>query len=147
MTKPIDPEKYAQTGTEHAEQVALFIWASQNLEKYPVLRFMFAVPNGGQRNLKVASNLKAEGVKAGAPDIILPCARGIWHGLFIELKRRKTDKQRAGVVDMDQTDFHKGLIEQGYGVAICYGFMEARDCIIQYLEWQQYCVDNPNGKE
>ena len=33
--------------------------------------FVFAVPNGGSRNLKEAVNLKAQGVMAGVSDLIL----------------------------------------------------------------------------
>lgn len=136
MPKPIDPDEYCKSGSEHAHQVALFIWASQNFNKYPVLRFMYAIPNGGQRNVAVAANLKAEGVKAGVPDIFLPAVRGVWHGLYIEMKRPKTEKQRKGIVKEDQTEFHAGLSEQGYGVVTCWSFDEAKRTIIQYLEWQ-----------
>jgi hypothetical protein len=133
----LDPEQYAKAGTEHAHQVALFIQASNNYNKYPVLKLMFAIPNGGERNLRVAANLKAEGVKAGAPDIMLPVPIAKWHGLFIELKRPKSQGKRAGIVKDEQTEMHKGLLEQGYGVAVCYGWREAWDCIVAYLEYKQ----------
>jgi hypothetical protein len=138
MPKPINPEEYAKTGTEHAHQVALFIWAAQNFDKYPVLRYLFAVPNGGERNLKVAANLKAEGVKRGVPDIILPVPIAIWHGLFIELKRPTSENKRKGRVDDEQEKWHGFLLAQGYGVITCYGWKEAADCIIQYLEYKEF---------
>lgn len=45
--------------------------------------FVFAVPNGGSRNLREAVNLKAQGVMAGVSDLIL-----LIHGkvYFIEIK-------------------------------------------------------------
>ena len=52
--------------TEHEEQVALFEWASYLYNQYPVLKLMFAIPNGGLRNIKTAINLKKEGVTAEA---------------------------------------------------------------------------------
>ena len=45
--------------------------------------FVFAVPNGGSRNLKEAVNLKAQGVKAGVSDLILLLPHKVY---FIELK-------------------------------------------------------------
>lgn len=45
--------------------------------------FVFAVPNGGNRNLREAARLKAQGVMAGVSDLILILPRKIY---FIELK-------------------------------------------------------------
>lgn len=45
----------------------------------------FAVPNGGWRNPKEAARLKAEGVKAGVPDICIVSQDG-WVA-FVEVKR------------------------------------------------------------
>lgn len=83
---------------EHYEQCAVFEWAAYHEREYPELKYLFAVPNGGQRNVIVASKLKAEGVKRGVPDIWLPVARVGYHGLVIELKAdkgRKTPEQEA----------------------------------------------------
>jgi hypothetical protein len=38
---------------------------------------------------------KAEAVKAGLPDICLPVPRGIWHGLYLELKKQEGSVSRA----------------------------------------------------
>lgn len=38
--------------------------------------FVFAVPNGGQRNLREAARLKAQGVLAGVSDLILLMPNG-----------------------------------------------------------------------
>ena len=56
---------------EHDQQVLLFRWASH----YRELDCMYAIPNGGHRDVRVAARLKAEGVKAGVPDICLPIPR------------------------------------------------------------------------
>ena len=77
----------AITPTEHEEQVALFQWAAANEAQYPSLAMLAAIPNGGYRPMTTAAMLKAEGVKAGYPDILLDVARGPYHGLRIELKR------------------------------------------------------------
>src|SRR6266576_1994743 len=66
------PEQLALSGSENAEQTALFCWAGLNQIKYPPLKWMFAVPNGGFRFKREAGRLKAGGVKAGVPDVVLP---------------------------------------------------------------------------
>lgn len=75
--------------TEHQEQVSLFQWAESVTGLYPCLRWMYAVPNGGKRNKITAYALKREGVKVGISDVVLPAARGGYHGLYIEMKRTK----------------------------------------------------------
>lgn len=45
--------------------------------------FVFAVPNGGSRNIIEAANLKAQGVMAGVSDLILLLPHKVY---FIELK-------------------------------------------------------------
>lgn len=45
--------------------------------------FVFAVPNGGSRNIIEAANLKAQGVMAGVSDLILLLPNKVY---FIELK-------------------------------------------------------------
>ena len=74
--------------TEAQEQAALFRWAECMAWKWPELRCMHHIPNGGSRNPIEARHLKEQGVKAGIPDVFLPCARGGFHGLYIEMKRR-----------------------------------------------------------
>ena len=77
----ITPEGLAAAGTEHAHQKAIFCWAANNFNKWPELQLMFAIPNGGTRGDDKKSRtirggkLKAEGVKAGVPDIFLPVPR------------------------------------------------------------------------
>lgn len=113
--------------TEHQEQAALFRVAGLHEKKWPELAQMFAVPNGGQRHIAVAAKLKAEGVKAGVPDIFLPAPRGAAHGLFIELKAkggRVSDAQRAMLA---------ALARQGYACLVCYGWEEAWREIQAYL--------------
>ena len=49
-----------QTLTEHEEQVMLFRWAALRRD----LDVMYAIPNGGHLDIRVAARLKQEGVKA-----------------------------------------------------------------------------------
>lgn len=116
-------------GTEACEQEALFAWAEYQQGKYPELELMYHIPNGGSRNKIEAARLKAQGVKPGVPDICLPIPRGKYHGLYIELKRTK-----GGRISSDQTVWLEKLMHQGYAVALCLGWDDARDVIIKYLE-------------
>lgn len=115
--------------TEDTEQAHIFAWAAWASGKYPELDLMHHIPNGGKRSKSEAARFKAQGVKAGVPDIFLPCARGGYHGLYIELKRTKSGKLSAA-----QKEWIDALREQDYKVIVCYGFDEAREVIINYLE-------------
>src|SRR5262245_32523350 len=96
--KLITPEEYAATGSEHAEQVALFMWAWDHRDEFPELQSMFAIPNGSERAKPVAARLKAEGVKAGVSDVFLPLPivhnSGMYAGLWIEMKKRRPNMFR-----------------------------------------------------
>lgn len=74
---------------EEQEQIAIFRWATMQEGQYPVLRYMYHIPNGGHRNKVTAGRLKAAGVKRGVPDICLPFPLGGYAGLYIELKAGK----------------------------------------------------------
>lgn len=112
---------------EHVEQVAIFRWARLHERKYPELRLLYAVPNGGHRHPATAAKLKAEGVRAGVPDISLDVARGGYHGLRIEMKAGRNKPTEA------QEAFMALLREQGYCCRTAYGYDEARIFILNYL--------------
>lgn len=113
--------------SEHAEQAALFRWARLAEGKYPKLRLLHAIPNGGARHIVTAVRLKTEGVKRGVPDIFLPVARAHYHGIYIELKSsmgRPSKEQLAWIV---------ALKAEAYCAEICYGWDEARKILEEYL--------------
>ena len=152
------PAQLAKSGTEHAHQKALFAWAAMagtygfvaawNETSYasmenaianragspmvaePRLHFMFAIANGGFRNKVTANKLKAEGVKSGVPDIMLPVAVGMWHGLFIELKKFK------GRPTPQQVGWLTQLNRQGYRAHLCEGWEDAAKTIQRYIGGQ-----------
>jgi len=130
----VTPEQLAKPGTEHAEQVALFAWAAFHVKQHPALAHMFAIPNGGsrgdtQRSARiVGSRMKAEGVRPGVSDIFLPEPVGIYHGLFIEMKRKD-----GGEESKEQKTFGASMRRKGYGYACCHGWEAARDVITAYL--------------
>jgi hypothetical protein len=85
-------------------------------------------PNGGQRNVATAARLKAQGVRRGFPDLILPVRRGGMPGLAIELKSPK------GRLTAEQTDWLDFLAQQGWLAVCCVGFDAAKDTISGYLK-------------
>jgi hypothetical protein len=122
----MDPVNLAKAGTEHAHQCALFCWAANNREKWPELEWMFAIPNGGERNKVVASRLKAEGVKSGVSDIMLPVARRGYLGFFIEMKEPKRGRESE-----KQAEFGQFVKNNGYLYIVGYGWESAA----QYIAW------------
>lgn len=115
--------------TEHAEQRSLFTWATLNRQKYPQIENMFAVPNGGWRHPATAAILKAEGVKAGVPDIFLAWPSQGYCGLFIEMKRKV-----GGKVSDAQKEWSERLSAAGYLVRTCKGCDEAIKTTLEYLK-------------
>ena len=115
--------------TEAEEQATLFSWARMVSGRRPELKWMFHVPNGGERGKAEAARFKAEGVKPGVPDIFLPIPRGPYHGLFIELKR-----QKGGRVSAEQRIWLEALLTQGYMATVCYGWKDAAATIEDYLD-------------
>lgn len=142
MTKPIrrstapDPEKFAVSGSEDGHQIALFCWSAtpEVRQRWPELKWLFAIPNGGFRTKSQGGRLKAGGVKRGVPDTCLPIKRGRYPGLWLELKRPKSARGRAGTTSDDQDVWIEHLRSQGYACAVCVGWDEARECLISYLE-------------
>jgi hypothetical protein len=120
---------------EHATQVALFQWASLNTGKYPELEDLFAIPNGGKRDKRTAAKMRAEGVKAGMPDICLPHARGGYHAYYIELKVTYPDGSRNGTSNA-QDDRIDRLRAAGNKVCVYWDWMDAAYSLIDYLEEQ-----------
>lgn len=110
--------------TEKDEQISLFDWAQYR----PDLTLMFHIPNEGRRTVQHAMSLKRLGMKPGVPDIFLPVARGGYHGLFIEMKRRI-----GGRSTPEQKEWQRALLEEGYAAVVCKGFEDAKETIDWYM--------------
>lgn len=132
----ITPEDLAKSGTEHGNQAAILCWANQNIKRYPELKWLAAIPNGGYRDKITAGKLKAEGVKSGIPDLLLLVRRGIYAALWIELKRPKTVKKRAGVASGKQDEWIEQARSQGHAACVCIGWLHAVAIIEEYLKWK-----------
>lgn len=121
------PEDLAKSGTEHGHQMAVFQWANQHKEEWPELVWLYAIANGGERNIIVAASLKAEGVKAGVSDTCLPVSRRGYHGLYIEMKKPK------GKESPEQKAFGAFLTTQGYLYRCCDDWMKAATTLAWYM--------------
>ena len=134
MGTMLTPERLAHSGTEHGEQTALMQWTVINGRLYPDLDLLHAIPNGGDRSPSVASALKAEGVKSGVPDLCLPVPRGMYAGLYIEMKKQTEYKKTRGGRSENQARWHLRLVAQRYAVVTCYGWGAAAMAIKDYYE-------------
>lgn len=119
------------TGSESEEQQTLFQWAAIMQSRLPELALLHHIPNGGQRAVTTAKRLKAEGVKAGVPDVSLPVPKGIYHGLYVEMKAGKNKPTPQQLWWMQQ------LTRQGYFVTVAYGWKTAADAIEKYLNLKE----------
>jgi hypothetical protein len=72
--------------------------------------------------------LKDEGFMPGVADLFLMIPRGEYHGMFIEMKAEK------GTLQTEQKEFLERADNQGYMAVTCYGFLEAKEAITQYLK-------------
>lgn len=118
--------KYAMR-SEDTEQMAVVQWATYKMRVYPELKWLYHCPNGGSRNRAEAVKFKQMGVKAGVSDLHLPYPKGIYCGLFIEMKygnNRQQDTQKVFLADM---------AEAGHFVATCYSAEETVKVLEEYL--------------
>ncbi len=158
----MNPELIAASQSEHAQQAAFFCWLANNAQRIdPRLMFAFAIPNGGERNAAVASRLKAEGVKAGVPDIFIPIPTVhlthppqanqanqanqtpihtvTYHGLWLEFKRPQSTTtitktvKKQGELSQHQIKWREYLISQNYAHFVVYTYLQAVTTTLNYL--------------
>lgn len=116
--------------TEAHEQMAVIaFWADfarlHRLEE----RLLIHIANERKTSPRQGAYLKAQGVRAGVPDLLLAIPAGGYNGLWLELKRSK-----GGRVTEAQAEMHKLLKSQGYAVHVCHGAREAVGVIVDYLK-------------
>lgn len=129
----MSPEDIAKAGSESAHQKALFaqcaIKRMENPQKYNVLRWLHAIPNGGARNKLTATRMKAEGVRAGVLDIFLPVGRKGLKGMYIEMKA----PGKINNVSQEQKEFIEHCLSEDYFVVVCDHWNHAWSFIEDYL--------------
>jgi hypothetical protein len=150
------PHELAASGTEHAHQRAVMAWANcaalygiawadqpeaydyrtrdalrsthGNSYTIPALKKLFAIHNQGHGDAIRGNRAKAEGVKSGVPDMMLPLVVDHWAGLFIELKRKRKEDTST-----DQEEWITYLNEAGYAAKVAVGWLEAVDVLKWYV--------------
>lgn len=120
---PKDPKAYSLM-TEHQLQKQCVEWFSLTYRN----DLMFAIPNGGHRNIRTAVNLKKEGVTPGIPDLFIARSNGLFLGLFIEMKKI------GGVVRPTQKKMHELLKSKGYRVEVCRTFEQFEYTVNTYFK-------------
>lgn len=153
------PEQLAKSGSEHAHQRALFAAINQKIREClqfiqpsqlrlaECLRWVHAIPNGGERHAAVAGKMKAEGVKTGVADIFCPVPKKhfeqsglnvhenefVYCGLYVEMKKPERRNHKDGGLSDEQKLFRDFVISQGYAYCVCYTWDEAFKAILNYL--------------
>lgn len=108
---------------EDDEQSAFINFCEYNKQ----LKHIYAIPNGGKRDVREAARLKKQGVKAGVLDLFLPKPKGIYHGCYLEFKYGKNK------LTSNQIDFALDAVAEGYCVFVCYSSLEAIAAINLYM--------------
>lgn len=113
----------------HARALMRWVASMESDVLYPGIELIFHIPNGGKRSKVEASRLKAEGVRRGVSDYLLPVARRGFHGLWIELKAPIECKPS---VEKAQRIWQINMRREGYLAEVAYGWDQARRFIERY---------------
>lgn len=110
---------------------------------------IFHIPNGTHvKSVSTRVILKREGLKRGVPDLSIPVANKMFHGLYIEMKRKYGTKSDLKPY---QREWIVKLNKNGYYAVVCFGHEEAIGVIDQFisntLPEQQENKIHPNQKE
>lgn len=139
--------------TESQEQCAVIQWARLQEKRYPELRLLHSIPNGGGRGKPflnkrareavaagqkpdkkdifpplLAIKLKAEGLLAGIPDLHWPIGCGGYLSLYLEMK------DEDGELSDAQRKIIPLLEAEGNKVEVCQGAESAIAALKAYMK-------------
>jgi hypothetical protein len=110
---------------EDKEMEALKEWVSYQ----PLIRDIFVhIPNEGKRTSWIGNKLKRMGLKVGISDIFIPYPIGMYHGLWIEMKRRRNYR-----IALEQLQWLDMMNKLGYYARVALGWEQAKEIIENYL--------------
>ncbi len=122
--KIIIPEKHIQS--------SFIAWRDLFKRDFPILKAIFAVPNGlWTKNKAVAKNAVREGLTAGIQDVIClaPSADGKYSALLIEFKTEADSSKQSD----EQIFFHEFFASLGYRTEVCRSAYAASVLVNEHL--------------
>ena len=107
---------------ENQIQAEIYQWFNNNfcLKSHIPRYLIFAVPNGGTRNMLEAMTMKATGTLAGVSDLILILNKEV---IFVEVKTEKGRQSES------QKDFQKRVENLGFEYWLIYSFEDFQNKI------------------
>jgi hypothetical protein len=109
----------------------LFGWFNQSVFVLEEFKLPFAIPNQSYGRTKAdmlrGRKLKAEGRKAGIPDIFVPVPNEEYNGLFIEMKT-KYNKPSS-----DQIYWLNEVFRQSFDTIVAYSAIDAYNHVCEYF--------------
>ena len=116
--------------SEHASQTALIQWWHfEALKRGLPEQILMAFPLAGVRTAAAGGRLKAEGMRAGTPDLLLAIPRGDRAGLWIEMK---TESKRSKLGENQKVMLK--ILAKDHATVVCRTTREAQAVITAYLE-------------
>lgn len=111
---------------EHRIQCECVRWFRLKYPKYRKL--LFAIPNGGRRDVVTGARLKEEGATAGVSDLIFLKGNRFYGALCIEMKKP------GGYQSKEQKEWQKIVEETGNKYAVCRSLDEFIRTVSEYME-------------
>jgi hypothetical protein len=122
------PKRIRLPRHEDREQMAVIEWFRL---AYPQqARCLVHIPNEGRRSKREGGRLKAMGMSAGFPDLLLLVPVYSYHGLAVEMK--PTGSTWCSV-RTEQRLWLARLAGQGYRAEVAYGFDQGREILENYV--------------
>lgn len=113
---------------EYDDCLTFYMWTQyQQKLKGKVIKHV----NEGKRTKIGGMMLKKIGLTKGLPDYQILLPNENWHGLFIEMK---TKEQKNKKMPQEQSDFINMLIENRYYGTFAYGWEEAINIVLNYMD-------------
>lgn len=112
---------------EMGEQKALFEWARRYEKHLDGLHLLRGSMNAAKRTPSEGWQAKAMGMLPGEHDVTLPCPRGGFTGLSIELKHGDNKPTK------EQLDYGESLEREDWLVVYLWSWTEAKELIERYL--------------
>jgi hypothetical protein len=128
MAEVITKAEYRKRRSEESKlQQHCVKWFKYQYPKYSKL--LFAIPNGGSRNIKEAAKLKREGVVAGISDLILLLANKHYNCLCLETKTKEKYSRQSE----SQKQWQKEVENNGSKYVVFRNFDEFEKIVIEYI--------------